>query len=253
MASCQAPRRLHDYLQRRKPSAAQVAQLCTCELELEPFDFIAPTDFDSITLRQILVQSGLWSIKPRDKEQDYLATSSLSGGITNFDVARHYIPILTGYLLNIDAATAHCSMFLAQQALLNGDIALTCLHLNELFYRLPKDALEPDADCSYRTLLSAWLSCEKITVFENLSGLDIIAYGKVFMVTLKLIAKPSALQLTQLDQLKQSRKPTASPYSNITNVQLIISAQDHQIVAWTQENPYYHQQGRLTLFKPRRK
>ena len=157
MASCQAPRRLHDYLQRRKPSAAQVAQLCTCELELEPSDFIAPTDFDSITLRQILVQSGLWSIKPRDKEQDYLATSSLSGGITNFDVARHYIPILTGYLLNIDANTAKCSMFRAQRAIHEGNIALTCIHLNELLCRLPPSAVSSDTAQTYYNLLSLWL------------------------------------------------------------------------------------------------
>ena len=81
MANSLVPRRLHDYLQRRKPTAAQVAQLCTCESELAPSDFMAPTDFDSITLRQILVQTGLWSIRKRETEQEYQATSSLTGGI----------------------------------------------------------------------------------------------------------------------------------------------------------------------------
>ena len=250
MASCQAPRRLHDYLQRRKPSAAQVAQLCTCELELEPSDFIAPTDFDSITLRQILVQSGLWSIKPRDKEQDYLATSSLSGGITNFDVARHYIPILTGYLLNIDANTAKCYLFRAQRALQKGNIALTCIHLNELLCHLPPSAVSSDTAQTYYNLLSLWLQGEDVSVLNSLSGLVIIAREYSFMVEIKLIPQSSSLQLTQLEQLKQRKKPISPLYFTLSVVQLFVSKRDHQILAWEQREQYSHQQGRLTLLKP---
>lgn len=130
MASCQAPRRLHDYLQRTKPPVEQVIALCAPDIELKPSDFIAPTDFDAITPTQILVQSGLWTIKKHEAEQEYWDTSSLIGVITNFDVARHYTPILTGYLLDIDADSAKGSMFRAQHAIQAENIAQRKLSLN---------------------------------------------------------------------------------------------------------------------------
>ena len=248
MVSCQVPRRLHDYLERRKPSAAQVAQLCACEIELEPYDFMARTDFDAITLRQILVQSGLWSIKKRETE--YRAPSSLIGSITNFDVARHYIPILTGYLLNIDANTAKCYLFRAQRALQKGNIALTCIHLNELLCHLPPSALSADATQTYYNLLSLWLQDEDVRVLNSLSGLVIIAREYSFMVEIKLIPQSSSLQLTQLEQLKQRKKPISALYFTLSVVQLFVSKRDHQILAWEQHEQYSHQQGRLTLLKP---
>ena len=250
MANSLVPRRLHDYLQRRKPTAAQVAQLCTCESELAPSDFMAPTDFDSITLRQILVQTGLWSIRKRETEQEYQATSSLTGGITNFDVARHYIPILTGYLLNIDANTAKCYLFRAQRALQKGNIALTCIHLNELLCHLPPSALSADATQTYYNLLSLWLQDEDVRVLNSLSGLVIIAREYSFMVEIKLIPQSSSLQLTQLEQLKQRKKPISALYFTLSVVQLFVSKRDHQILAWEQHEQYSHQQGRLTLLKP---
>ena len=250
MANSLAPRRLHDYLQRRKPSAAQVAQLCTCDSELAPSDFMAPTDFDSITLRQILVQTGLWSIRKRETEQEYQATSSLTGGITNFDVARHYIPILTGYLLNIDANTAKCSMFRAQQAIQEGNIALTCIHLNELLCRLPPSALSADATQTYYNLLSLWLQGEDVRVLKSLGGLVIIAREYSFMVEIKLITQSSSLQLTQLEQLKQRKKTISPLYFTLSIVQLFVSKRAHQILAWEQREEYSHQQGRLTLLRP---
>ena len=209
-----------------------LAQLCTCESELAPSDFMAPTDFDSITLRQILVQTGLWSIRKRETEQEYQATSSLTGGITNFDVARHYIPILAGYLLNIDANTAKCYLFRAQRALQKGNIALTCIHLNELLCHLPPSALSADATQTYYNLLGFWLNSEDITVQKSLSNLDLISHGRLYMVELKLIDQPSSLQLTQLDQLKQCKKPIPPLYLIVSEVQLLISERDHQILAW---------------------
>ena len=234
MVSCNAHRRLHDYLQRNKLPVEQVVALCAPEIELNPSDFIAPTDFDAITPTQILVQTGLWSIKKHKAEakQECLYHPPLIGSITNFDVARHFIPILTGYLLNIAANTAQCSMFRAQQALQEGNIALTCLHLNELLCRLPQSALSPDAAQTYYNLLGFWLNSEDITVQKSLSNLDLISHGRLYMVELKLIDQPSSLQLTQLDQLKQCKKPIPPLYFIVSEVQLLISEREHQILAW---------------------
>lgn len=250
MASCNAPRRLHDYLQRTKPPVEQVIALCAPDIELKPSDFIAPTDFDAITPTQILVQSGLWTIKKHEAEQEYWDTSSLIGVITNFDVARHYIPILTGYLLNIDANTAKCYLFRAQRAIQEGNIALTCIHLNELLCRLPPSAVSSDTAQTYYNLLSLWLQSEDVRIVKRQNGLVTIVPKQVYKIELKLITQPSSLQLTQLEQLKLRKKPTPPQYSELSIVQLIISERDHQIVAWEQVDRYCHQQGRLTLLKP---
>lgn len=252
MVSCNAHRRLHDYLQRNKLPVEQVVALCAPEIELNPSDFIAPTDFDAITPTQILVQTGLWSIKKHEAEakQECLYHPPLIGSITNFDVARHYIPILTGYLLNIDANTAKCYLFRAQRALQKGNIALTCIHLNELLCHLPPSALSADATQTYYNLLSLWLQDEDVRVLNSLSGLVIIAREYSFMVEIKLIPQSSSLQLTQLEQLKQRKKPISALYFTLSVVQLFVSKRDHQILAWEQHEQYSHQQGRLTLLKP---
>lgn len=145
---------LHDFLLRRKPTVAQVMQLCASEITLEPSDFMVPTDYDTITLRQILVQTGLLSIKKlaAGAAQARPAARSFIGGITNYDVANQLIPILMEYVLGLDSSKVRTTMRQAQEALVSGNIALVCAKLNKLLWHLPDDALGSKLLPSYRFL-----------------------------------------------------------------------------------------------------
>ena len=265
MNSSNATAALRSYLQRDPLSADSLIDLCRHDIEVKRSDLITPTDFKRITKQQILLQSGILTIKEVSAatQNSRVDARTFICRLTNYDVAAKYTTVLTSYMIGVDEAEAEPYINHAQEALLAGDIEATCLQLNEMLCLVPYDVMASAQEKLYRTLFALWLRSPAITVQEevpnNLGRIDLLltTADHIYVVELKRLAKSSntaKAKLKLLDTADQqildncylNNIPTGGRI--VTSMPIVISDKYRQIAAWrTTDKSTGTKQGLITM------
>ena len=265
MNSSNATAALRSYLQRDPLSADTLIDLCRHDIEVTRSDLITPTDFKRITKQQILLQSGILTIKEVSAatQNSRIDERAFVCRLTNYDVAAKYAAVLTSYMIGVDEDKASPYINQAQEALLSGDIEATCLKLNEMLCLVPYDVMASAQEKLYRSLFALWLRSPAITVQEevsnNLGRIDLLltTADQIYVVELKRLAKSSntaKAKLKLLDTAEQqildncylNNIPTGGRI--VTSLPIVISDKYRQIAAWrTTDKSTGTKQGLITM------
>ena len=122
------------YLRGREIETDELKQICQRQFTLSYQEITADSYFDTITLRQLLVHTGYFSIASLAKNADSPEERAFNCVITNKAAQNAVFPMLTRYLLHFDQEKLiklqqTCTE--AQQALLAGDMAQMCVLFNQ--------------------------------------------------------------------------------------------------------------------------
>ena len=199
MNSSNATAALRSYLQRDPLSAESLIDLCRHDITMAYEDLTTPSDFKRITKQQIMLQSGMLTIKEVVADNQNVPPSErmFVCRLTNYDVGAKYATVLTSYMIGVDEDKASPYINQAQEALLSGDIEATCLKLNEMLCLAPYDVMASAQEKLYRSLFALWLRSPAITVQEevsnNLGRIDLLltTADHIYVVELKRLAKSS--------------------------------------------------------------
>lgn len=250
MDSSNASDALRSFLRGRDFKLDELVQKYSKPVILGNSDLATPTHAASVTLNQIMAQSGFLTIK-----QVTDATKNLPPkqhrficGLTNYEVMSEYVVVLSTYMSQLTEDVVYEQVNNARIAFLDGDIAQTCASLNVLLSTLRFDVMASAQEKHYRTFISIWLRSNKITVDEeyanNLGLCDLIVTTEdhVYAIELKRLSvdddKSDAAKIARLDdgtkQLLEKGYASNVPSAGklITGVVLVICDKHRQICAW---------------------
>ena len=265
MNSSNATAALRSYLQRDPLSAESLIDLCRRDITMAYEDLTTPSDFKRITKQQIMLQSGMLTIKEVVADNQNVPPSErmFVCRLTNYDVGAKYATVLTSYMLGVNERIARPYINHAQKALLSGDIEATCLQLNEMLCLVPYDVMASAQEKLYRSLFALWLRSPAITVQEevpnNLGRIDLLltTADHIYVVELKRLAKSSNTAKAKiklldtadqqiLDNCYLNNIPTGGRI--VTSMPIVISDKYRQIAAWrTTDKSTGTKQGLITM------
>ena len=252
MTSANASAALVSYLHRHNLPQDDLQQLCQQQFPLSYQEISEANFFGTVKFKQLLVQSGYFSIKSIAKDASAYDAREFTCGITNLEVSQVFVNVLTDYLLGFDGQKRskmleHSSD--TQKDLLTGDIAHLCKNLNlmlcKIGYRILKDANEPLITCFFDVALSSGSTL--ITTMReeenNLGRSDLVADTKdrTYIFELKRLRKSTSSEeerralLDEADQQMISRGYGSNRMQNgkpITGIALVICDEYRQICAW---------------------
>ena len=225
-----------------------------------------PQYFSKVQILPLLTETGYLSIKEMiPADQAPKKELSFRCGITNQEISNKFSKVVLDHInekLNVQALTAEDSELreALRQALEQGNIAQTCVKLNELLCSIAYDAFKDFHEASYRSAFAKWLReifpevREETYNYLGRSDLEIhTRQGRVYVFELKVCDCPMVVSDNQEEEpvidlqkidaevlipAKQqilSRSYGVNAHTQglpVTGVALAIGSTQRRIVAW---------------------
>ncbi len=255
MESSNASAALHSFLHARKYDVTELVNKYSQPIVVDKGTLTSPVRANEVTLDQIMVQSGMLSIREIADTLAAQSTATISSSptkykceITNAEVASELSAIFTAHMANKDETAIYPMLRDAQQALLSGDIELVCKSLNQLLNDSLYDVFD-DKDVIqekiYRTMFKMWLRSALVSTKDEVANshgrCDLVAITKDTIYAFELKRVRYNTDLTKTKTLNAAeRQMVKNDYCNnllklrklVVWVVVVICDKYHQIVAW---------------------
>ena len=251
MGSSAASVALRAFLSRRKYDVNKLLEKYSNPVIMNNSDLTSPVKASEVTLDQIMLQSGMLSIKEITEEAKQASTIEMRSykcELTNYEVASEFRTVILAYMANTDIRDISSKLLHVQEELLNGNIAKLCANLNQLLCNSRYDISDEADDKKeriYRTLFKLCMMSHLVNVDDEVSNnygrCDLVASTQdtIYAFELKRIQsdKPDA-KCKLLDEAEQQMVQNDYGNNLITKgkvllwVVLVISDKYRQICAW---------------------
>ena len=242
---------LRSLFRARKYDAIELANKYMRPVILGQAAMTSPLRANEVTLDQIMLQSGLLSIKEIAEEPlpaSTVAARSYNCELTNYEVASGFRTVLLAYMTNSNRANISPKLLRVQTSLLAGDIAKLGNSINQLLCNLRYDVFAEDDDKKervYRTLfklcMMSYLVNANDEVSNNHGRCDLVAKTQdtIYAFELKRIqSNTTEAKFALLDVAEQQM--VKNDYGNnlieegklLIWVVVVISDKYRQVCAW---------------------
>ena len=249
MTSANANTALTSFLRTHTLEQEDLRDICLQHFTLDQDEMCEPFFFGTVKFKQLLVQSGYFSIKSC-VDTPASGNKEFNCGVTNQEVAEKFEPVVTNYLVNFDANKSkelQAEGIEAQQSLLAGDIEVMCIRLNQILCKIHPDIMNNAKEILYRAFFARFLSANLIKITEEmvntLGRCDLVAVtpDRLYDIELKRLSADQDTEQHKFACLTDGEtqlleRGYGSNLTDIglpqTGVVLVISDKDHQICAW---------------------
>ena len=250
MNSSNAPSALVFYLHGNTLEQDELKELCEQQFTLSCRQILEPSFFGTVKLKHLLVQAGYFSIKSIAENAVNPSERIFNCGVTNKDVDKEFVPVLTEYLVNFDEKKQKAleqEGKAAQQYLLQGDVERMCEMFNLSLDKVGKPILKNAEEVLYAFIFDQALRSHLIDTereeINNLGRCDLVAITpeQVYVFELKRLPKTSSSEKARLALLdKADQQMLSKGYGNgrmykgkpVTGIALVICDKYRQICAW---------------------
>ena len=251
MGSAGASAALRSFLNVRKYDVTELLETYSKTVIIGNETMTSPVKATEVTLDQILLQSGMISIKEITEDSLQAATivaRSYKCELTNYEVASEFRTVLLAYMTNSNEKVIYHKLLLVQKALLAGDIAKLGNSLNQLLCNSRYDVFDEKDEKKeriYRTFFKLCMMSHLINANDEVSNnhgrCDLVAKTKdtIYAFELKRIQSDTTeAKFALLDEAEQQM--VRNDYGNnlieegkmLIWVVLVISDKYRQVCAW---------------------
>ena len=251
MGSAGASAALRSFLNVRKYDVTELLETYSKTVIIVNETMTSPVKATEVTLDQILLQSGMISIKEITEDSLQAATivaRSYKCELTNYEVASEFRTVLLAYMTNSNEKVIYHKLLLVQKALLAGDIAKLGNSLNQLLCNSCYDVFDEKDEKKeriYRTFFKLCMMSHLINANDEVSNnhgrCDLVAKTKdtIYAFELKRIQSDTTeAKFALLDEAEQQM--VRNDYGNnlieegkmLIWVVLVISDKYRQVCAW---------------------
>ena len=251
MGNSGATAALRSFLGRRKYDVTKILEKYSKPVIMGNEDMTSPVKATDVTLDQIMLQSGMLSIKELTEDSKHASTvveRSYKCELTNYEVASEFRTVLIAYMANADEADVYPKLLQVQQALLSGNIAKLCATINQLLCNSRYDIFDEEDDKKeriYRTFFKLCMMSHLVNADDEVSNnhgrCDLVASTKdtIYAFELKRVSSDTAAaKFALLDEAEQQL--VKNDYGNnlikegklLLWVVVVISDKYRQTCAW---------------------
>ena len=251
MGNSGATAALRSFLGRRKYDVTKILEKYSKPVIMGNEDMTSPVKATDVTLDQIMLQSGMLSIKELTEDSKHASTvveRSYKCELTNYEVASEFRTVLIAYMANADEADVYHKLLQVQQALLSGNIAKLCATINQLLCNSRYDIFDEEDDKKeriYRTFFKLCMMSHLVNADDEVSNnhgrCDLVASTKdtIYAFELKRVSSDTAAaKFALLDEAEQQL--VKNDYGNnlikegklLLWVVVVISDKYRQTCAW---------------------
>ena len=261
MDSSGASSALRSFLRGRNYDVAALIEKYSLPVDLDLGALSSPVKASDVTLDQIMVQSGMLTIREiADNTKDVISSSPsrYTCDITNYEVFSELSAVFTAHMAGKEETEVYQMLKDAQNALGSGDMDLVCKSLNlllcdSLYDVFPEEEDDDDDDDAqtpkeniYRTLFKMWLRSAKVSTKDEVANshgrCDLVARTSDTIYAFELKRVRTNTERTKKAMLKKAEKQmAANDYCNnlinkgklVVWVVVVICDQYRQIGAWS--------------------
>ncbi len=258
MDSSGASSALRSFLRARNYDVAALIEKYSLPVDLDLGALSSPVKASEVTLDQIMVQSGMLTIREIADNTKAVITSSpcrYKCDITNYEVFSELSVVFTAHMAGKEETEVYQMLKDAQNALESGDMDLVCKNLNlllcdSLYDVFPEeedddDDAQPPKKNIYRTLFKMWLRSAKVSTKDEVANshgrCDLVARTSDTIYAFELKRVRTNTERTKKAMLNKAEKQmAANDYCNnlinkgklVVWVVLVICDKYRQIGAW---------------------